>query len=104
MRQLCKNTGTVSGAETVQVYVKIPGEDTPNAQLKGIRKVRLEAGGEKEVTITLPKEAFGLYDEEGHFHIHNGEALVYVGGQGPDVRSAALTGQKVSCLTVSTAD
>ncbi len=101
---LVKNTGTVSGAETVQVYVKIPGEDTPNAQLKGIRKVRLEAGGEKEVTIALPKEAFGLYDEEGHFHIHSGEALVYVGGQGPDARSAALTGQKVRCLTLSIAD
>ncbi len=101
---LVKNTGSAAGAETVQVYVKILGEDTPNAQLKGICKVRLAPGEEKTVEISLPREAFGLYDEEGHFHIHTGGAFVYVGGQGPDARSAALTGQKVHCLTVSITD
>ena len=98
---LVKNTGSMAGAETVQVYVKIPGQGTPNAQLKGIRKVRFAPGEEKSVEITLPREAFGLYDEDGHFHVHTGEAFVYVGGQGPDRRSEALTGQKVHCLTVS---
>ncbi len=101
IRAKVRNTGAVAGAETVQVYVKIPGEDTPNAQLKGIRKVRLAVGEEKEVEIGLPPEAFGLYDEEGHFQIYSGEALVYVGGQGPDARSEALTGRKVCCLRVT---
>lgn len=95
------NTGSVAGAETVQVYVKIPGEDTPNAQLKGFRKVRLSPGEEKDVVIALPREAFGLYDEEGQFQIHSGEAFVYVGGQAPDARSETLTGQKVHGLSVS---
>ncbi len=104
VRAKVKNTGSVAGAETVQVYVKIPGADTPNAQLKGIRKVRLAPGEEQTVEIALPKEAFGLYDAEGHFRIHTGEALVYVGGQGPDARSETLTGQKVHCLPVVIAD
>ncbi len=95
-----KNTGAMAGAETVQVYVKICQEGTPNAQLKGIRKVFLSPGEEKEVSIHLPREAFGLYDGEGRFQVVPGMARVYVGGHGPDVRSEELTGQKVTELVV----
>ena len=46
LRAKVRNTGTMAGAETVQAYVKIEEEDMPNAQLKGIRKLRLAPGQE----------------------------------------------------------
>ena len=96
-----KNTGDRKGAQTVQVYVKIEREGTPNAQLKGLKKIELLPGEEKEVLIHLPAEAFGLFDEEGQRRIEQGSALVYVGGQAPDARSEKLTGQKVAKLALT---
>lgn len=95
-----KNTGSMAGAETMQVYVKVCREGTPNAQLKGLRKVELMPGEEKTVKIHLPAEAFGLYDEEGKLKICKGEVLVYVGGQAPDTRSEYLTGRRTMALSL----
>lgn len=89
-----KNTGKMAGAETVQTYVKVCAEDTPNAQLKGIKKVYLEPGESKVVEIVLPKKAFGVFDTEGELSFP-GNAKLYVGGQAPDKRSAVLTGKTV---------
>ena len=96
LRVPVKNIGSVAGGETVQAYVKIEGEDTPNAQLKGICKLHLAPGEEKEAVIKLPAEAFGLYDQEGRLRIRKGAAKVFVGGQQPDARSEMLTGKKVT--------
>lgn len=95
------NTGKVAGGETVQVYVKVCGEDTPNAQLKGIRKLHLAAGESADVKIHLPKEAFGLFDENGVLQVKAGDVKVYVGGQAPDTRSEKLTGKKVAELALT---
>ena len=97
-----ENTGHRTGTETVQVYVKALLEDgfshVPNAQLKGICKCTLAPGEKQRVCIRLPKKAFALYDEEGRLMLHAGEYRVYVGGQGPDKRSAQLTGKTVAQL------
>lgn len=94
------NTGSRAGTETVQVYVKASGEGTPNAQLKGIKKLTLESGESKEAVIHLPKEAFALYDECGIQRLEKGEYLVSIGGTQPEKRSEALTGRKVTQLKV----
>ncbi len=88
------NTGKMDGAETVQVYVKVNRENTPNAQLKGLKKVTLAAGESKTVSIKLPVEAFALFDEEGVLRLTEGDTTVFVGGHAPDARSNALTGTK----------
>ena len=75
-------------------------EDTPNAQLKGLKKVSLKKGEKKNVEIHLPKEAFGLFGEDGKLHYQEGEAIVYVGTNGPDHRSVELTGKKPAEITV----
>ena len=98
------NAGRMDGTETVQVYVKVNRENTPNAQLKGIKKVSLKAGENKEVEIRLPREAFALYDEEGVLRLTEGTATVYVGGHAPDKRSAALTGTCMYELAVEIKD
>lgn len=95
------NTGTREGRETVQVYVKVLMEHTPNAQLKGICKLHLNQGESKQVSIDLPATAFGLYDEEGMFRISKGKACVYLGGNAPDERSIALTGNRPQEIVLS---
>lgn len=90
-----KNTGEMAGRQTIQVYVKALRDETPNAQLKGLKKVFLQPGEEQEVVIALPETAFALYDEDGKQVLREGEYAVYVGTQQPDARSVTLTGEQV---------
>lgn len=68
-----KNTGRRAGAEVVQIYVSDQTPDIFKAEkeLKGFCKIYLEAGEEKEVTITLNRRAFAHYD----VHTKNWEVL-----------------------------
>ena len=100
IRTSIKNTGVMESGEAIQVYVKALREGTPNAQLKGLKKVHLQPGEEKQVEITLKSQAFGLYNVEGEFLVEKGEYAVYVGMQQPDARSATLTGRETVCLKV----
>ena len=98
------NTGKMDGAETVQTYIKVNRENTPNAQLKGIRKVFLKSGESKEISMKLPQEAFALFDEEGVLRLTEGTATLYVGGHAPDARSNKLTGNKPEEFAISIAE
>ena len=89
-----KNTGSLPGAETLQIYVKVRQEGAPNWQLKGLKKVFLNPGELKTISIELRDTAFGLYDNEGNLIIQEGEYEVYVGTSQPDARSIRLTGKK----------
>lgn len=95
-----KNTGAVDGTETVQVYIKAKRENAPNAQLKGIRKVNLKAGEEKTLTMTLPPEAFLLFNEDGIAEYVAEGYEVSIGGSQPDARSCALMGRKTNLLQI----
>lgn len=94
------NTGSREGTETVEVYVKALREGTPCAQLKGVRKITLQPGESKEITVSLPIGAFALYDENGVSGVEKGEYLVSIGGTQPEKRSEALTGKKIAVLKV----
>lgn len=95
------NTGGMDGAETLQIYVKAPGEEAPNPQLKALKKVKLKAGEKEEITIKLTADAFGLYNDKGKFTIEKGEYKVYAGTHGPDKRSKELTGTEAVCIEMS---
>lgn len=101
VRTCIKNTGKMAGSQTVQVYVKALRDGTPNAQLKGLKKVFLKPGEEKEVVIELPDTAFALYDENGQCVLEPGAYAVYAGMQQPDARSSRLTGEKPVCMEIS---
>ena len=87
-----KNTGGRASGTAVQVYVKAEWEGTPNAQLKGLKKLTLAPGAAAEVTIHLPASAFALCDENGDRQVEAGRYSVYVGLSQPDSRSRALMG------------
>lgn len=86
------NIGKYASRETVQVYVKLEEENTPNATLKAFHKVELQPKETKRVEIKLPLTAFATVDEQGKESVHKGEYTVYIGGTQPDKRSVSLTG------------
>ena len=59
-----KNTGTRGGVEVVQLYVSAPENKVykPLRELKAFQKVRLAAGEEKEVCLTVNRDAIRYFD------------------------------------------
>lgn len=87
-----KNVGDVAGAEVAQLYVK-DVESTvfrPVKELKGFKKVHLEAGEEKTVTLTLDSRAFSYYNVLiGDWHIESGEFEIMIGASSRDIKLSA---------------
>ena len=87
-----KNVGDVAGAEVVQLYVS-DVESTiyrPVKELKGFKKVYLEAGEEKEVTFTLDSRAFAYYNVLiSDWHIESGEFRIMIGASSRDIKLTA---------------
>ena len=84
-----KNTGDVAGAEVVQVYVGKPESKIFRApkELKGFRKVWLEAGEEKTVEIELSDRAFKFWNiSTSDWCTESGEYKIYVGASSRDIK------------------
>ncbi|MFS4483910.1 beta-glucosidase [Hyunsoonleella sp. 2307UL5-6] len=80
----CKvtNTGNISGAEVVQVYVGKKKSKVKRAlkELKGFEKLNLEAGKSNTVSINIPVSALAYYDEsKSEWNIEKGDYIIYVG-------------------------
>ena len=84
-----KNTGSVDGAEVVQLYVAPPagGVERPAKELRGFEKVCVEAGKAASVSIDVPVRAFTRFDEASHsWVVDPGEWKVLVGSSSADIR------------------
>ncbi|KAI0181155.1 glycoside hydrolase family 3 protein [Hypoxylon sp. FL1284] len=81
------NSGTVAGAEVVQLYVGIP--NSPPKQLRGFEKVSLSAGKSAEVNFELTRRDFSVWDVVAQgWAVQEGDYTVYVGASSRDVRLA----------------
>lgn len=89
-----RNTGTMTASETVQIYVHACMTNSPNVQLKALKKVNLAPGESAEITLTLKDEDFALYNMNGEKVLNTCDYEVYVGTSQPDARSIALTGKQ----------
>ena len=60
-----ENTGSVAGAQVLQLYISAPCSPTPRPikELHGFEKVFLHPGEEAEVHITVDKYATSFWDE-----------------------------------------
>ena len=58
------NTGSVAGAEVIQVYVTYPGSavERSERELKGFAKVTLEPGSTQTVEVSVPVNDLAYYD------------------------------------------
>ncbi len=69
-----KNTGTRDGAEVVQLYVSAPEGNVykPLRELRAFQKVRLAAGEEREVRLTVNKDELRYFDMQKHAWVLEG--------------------------------
>ena len=87
------NTGSVAGAEVVQVYLGVPVPGQPPKRLVGFQKLFVEAGATESVAITVDPAAtnhpFGVWDYcTRSFTTQPGEYTVYVGSSADDTPHA----------------
>ncbi len=83
------NTGSVAGAEIVQVYVSAPESavERPVKELKGFGKIFLEPGQTGDVTVTLDKAAISYFDAARHDWVaEKGIYKALVGASSADIR------------------
>ncbi|MGI6110311.1 MAG: beta-glucosidase [Eubacteriaceae bacterium] len=84
-----KNTGTVSGSETVQLYIgKLrPEPGDPVKALKAFRKLELKPGERRCFTLSPGADAFSEYSEKlGCFVCKAGNYMISVGSSSEDIR------------------
>ena len=94
-----KNTGAVSGAEVVQLYIAAPkgGFFRPVRELKGFERVELEPGESKTVEFTLDDRSFAIWSEG--WKIPGGTYTVQIGASSRDIRleqSIEIVGEEIS--------
>lgn len=84
-----RNTGSRSGAEVMQLYVKDveSSVERPDKELKGFQKVMLQAGESKDIIITLSVDAFRFFDEtKMEWVLESGTFQIMAGSSSRDIR------------------
>lgn len=81
------NTGSVPGAEVVQLYVAPPqnGLYRPAKELKGFARVDLQPGESKTITFTLDDRSFAVWCDGG-WKVPMGNYEICVGASVADIR------------------
>lgn len=77
-----KNIGSMAGKEAVQLYIRDKKASVvrPLRQLKGVQKIHLEAGEEKEVSFTITEEMLRFYDINMDYTSEKGDFTLWIGG------------------------
>ena len=85
------NTGSVDGAEVVQLYIADPESsiDRPAKELKGFEKVWLKAGQKKTVTFEIDAEDLSYFDADKHAWVAEpGEFQALIGSSSEAIKAA----------------
>lgn len=86
------NVGKVDGAETAQLYVRLPNAEVfrPEKELKGFAKVFLAAGETKTVTIPFDDMTFRYWNTASNgWAVEGGTYRILVGASSADIRLMA---------------
>jgi beta-glucosidase len=86
------NSGSRSGEETVQVYVRLQGTSVaePVRALRGFQKITLAAGETRKVTFELGPEALALWSIQNKFEVEPARVTVWVSPDAAHGTSATL--------------
>jgi beta-glucosidase len=85
-----KNTGSMAGAEVVQLYVKDDASsvERPEKELKAFQKVNLAAGESKTIELVLGKDAFQYFDEvKKQWVLEPGKFTLLAGSSSKDIKA-----------------
>ncbi len=83
-----KNTGSVTGEETVQLYIRdLVGSVTrPVKELKGFKKITLAPGKSVTVTFEITAKDLAFYRKDMSYGVEAGDFKVFVGTNSSDVK------------------
>ncbi len=84
-----KNTGSVAGAEVVQLYVKDPESSLPRPEkeLKGFEKIRLQPGETGDISFVISSEHLAYFDDRiNQWTVEAGEFLILIGSSSRDIQ------------------
>lgn len=87
------NTGSRTGEEVVQLYIrdKVASVSRPVKELKGFVKVSLEPGESRNIAFVINPNDLSFYKEDLSFGWEPGDFDVFVGGNSRDVLNATFT-------------
>lgn len=84
-----KNVGKMNGEEIAQIYVsqKNPKIDRPAKELKAFKKVSVNVGETKKVTVTINKNSLSYFDAKTHdWKLENDDYEILVGSSSRDIK------------------
>lgn len=84
-----KNTSGRDGEEVVQLYASYPDSkvERPSKQLRAFRRIPIKAGETRKVTLTVPKEELGYWNEgKQMFVVEPGTVKLLIGASSEDIR------------------
>ena len=91
------NSGAMAGEEVVQLYIRdLVGSVTrPVKELKGFKKIRLEAGESAKVTFTLTEEDLRFYRGDMTWGSEPGKFEIFIGTNSQDVKKQSFALEEV---------
>lgn len=82
-----KNNGKRDGDEVSQLYVKLPGDATPQKELKGFKRLHIRKGATEEVSLEINKESLRYWNEaENKFVVPEGNYQIMIGSSSDDIQ------------------
>jgi beta-glucosidase len=86
------NTGKLAGEEVVQLYIQDPAASIsrPVKELKNFKKVMLQPGEKKEISIDVTPKDLMFYNNLLKYDWESGDFVIYIGANSRDVKSAKV--------------
>ncbi len=83
-----KNMGDASGEEVVQLYIRdeLASVSRPIKELKGFKRIFLNAGEQKQLTFTLTPEDLSMLNKEMERVVEPGEFRIMIGASSKDIK------------------
>jgi len=90
------NSGKLKGEEVVQLYIQDPEATVsrPVKELKNFKKVLLQPGEKKEVSMELTTKDLMFYNSDLKYDWESGDFIIYIGTNSRDVKSAKINWTK----------
>lgn len=87
------NIGDYSGEEVVQLYIKdkVASVSRPIKELKGFKKIFLEAGDTQTVEFTITDKELSFFRADMSYGSEPGDFMVFIGGNSVDTQSAEFS-------------
>jgi beta-glucosidase len=87
------NTGTRTGDEVVQIYVRddVSSAPRPTLELRSFQRVTLRPGEQRSLRFELGPEAFAFWDIGMQYVVEPGTFTIFAGPSSASLKSAKLT-------------